>query len=270
MATQQLSEVVTKEQAEAFWESGYLRVPSVFSADEADDLADDLDLLISRWAFDTEWTGPWRQVLLDPELARTSRFRALHDLQRYSAAWSRAISNERLVAVLTALLGEDIEFHHTTMHVKPPESGQPFPMHQDWPFYPHADERYVDVLVHLDDTQHENGEIRFLPGSHKGGPLQHTTVADRTACTPHLSQHEYRLADTVAVPAQRGDIVCFNINTVHGSYLNSTLSPRRLVRMGYRHAGNAQLSGQSFGRPGIMVAGSRPRGVNQEPFSESI
>jgi ectoine hydroxylase-related dioxygenase (phytanoyl-CoA dioxygenase family) len=95
------------------------------------------------------------------------------------------------------------------------------------------------------------------------------TVADRTACTPHLRQDEYRLADTVAVPAKRGDIVCFNINTVHGSYLNSTRSPRRLVRMGYRHAGNAQLSGQAFGRPGIMVAGSRPRGADQRPFSEN-
>jgi phytanoyl-CoA hydroxylase len=269
MATQQLSEVITEQQAEAFWESGYLHVPAIFTDDEVDTLADELDTLIGRWAFDTEWTGPWREMLLDPELARTSRFRALHDLQLYSAAWSRAIRNERLGAVLTALLGDDVEFHHTTMHVKPSESGQPFPMHQDWPFYPHADNRYIDVLVHLDDTRHENGEIRFLPGSHTGGPLQHVTVADRTACTPHLRQDEYRLADTVPVPAKRGDIVCFNINTVHGSYLNSTRSARRLVRMGYRNPGNTQLSGQAFGRPGIMVAGSRPRAADQQPFSEN-
>ena len=69
--------------------------------------------------------------------------------------------------------GGPVELHHSTLHVKPPETGHPFPMHQDWAFYKHVDGRYVDVLVHLDDTRHENGEIRFLAGSHKQGALEH-------------------------------------------------------------------------------------------------
>jgi phytanoyl-CoA hydroxylase len=69
----------------------------------------------------------------------------------------------------------------------------------------------------------------------------------------------YRLADTVAVPARAGDVVCFNFNTVHGSYINTTDKPRRLVRMGYRHPDNAQLNGQSHGRPGLLVGGFRAR-----------
>jgi phytanoyl-CoA hydroxylase len=153
-----------------------------------------------------------------------------------------------------------VEFHHSTMHVKPPERGAPFPMHQDHPFYPHQDDRYVDVLVHLDDTGPDNGEIRFLPGSHRQGPLVHVTAgSDGTPCTPHFPPSEYRLEDTVPVPARRGDVVCFNINTIHGSYLNRTASPRRLVRMGFRHPANRQLSGQSMGRPGVMVRGVRER-----------
>ena len=93
------------------------------------------------------------------------------------------------------------------MHVKPPETGHPFPMHQDWAFYMHADDRYVDVLVHLDDTCHANGEMRFLKGSNKLGPLDHTTSfinanGEREVCTPQLSQTEYRLEDTEAVPAR--------------------------------------------------------------------
>lgn len=254
-------------QSASFWEQGYLRVPEVFSPEETDRLADELDLLMSRWAFDAPWTGPWREVLLDPELARVSQLRALHDLQLYSAAWARAVVNPRLVTVLTALLGPDVEFHHTTMHVKPAERGQPFPMHQDWAFYQHQDNRYVDVLVHLDNTCHDNGEIRFLAGSHQSGPLQHVTVSAGEPCSPHLPTDDYRLEDTVAVPARRGDVVCFNINTVHGSYLNTTRAPRRLVRMGYRHPSNLQLGGQALGRPGAVVAGIRPRAGGQAPFS---
>ena len=77
------------------------------------------------------------------------------------AAWMRAVTNPRLVGAMVDLLGEDVELHHSTMHVKPPSTGHPFPVHQDNAFYGHSDNRYVDCLVHLDDTCHENGEIRF-------------------------------------------------------------------------------------------------------------
>jgi ectoine hydroxylase-related dioxygenase (phytanoyl-CoA dioxygenase family) len=132
-------------------------------------------------------------------------------------------------------------------------------MHQDWAFYQHEDGRYVDVLVHLDDTNDQNGEIRFLAGSHKTGALEHVTQTADGPCSPHLPTDVYRLEDTVAVPAKRGDVVCFCIHTVHGSYLNKTPRMRRLVRLGYRDPANKQTGGQSLGRPGLMVAGRRQR-----------
>ena len=145
------------------------------------------------------------------------------------------------------------------MHVKPPGTGHPFPMHQDWAFYQHADGRYIDVLVHLDDTCHENGEIRFLDGSHKKGALEHITQTPEGPCTPHLPTDKYRLDDTIAVPSKRGDVVCFNIHTIHGSHINVTDLPRRLVRVGYRNPDNVQTGGQSQGRPGLIVRGYRER-----------
>ena len=259
--------VLSKEEVGHFRTQGYLHVADVYAPDEVAELAEDLDLLIDRWARSTAWTGPWREALLDADLAATIELRSLHDLRYYSAAWARATNNVKLAGVLQCLLGDAVELHHTTMHVKPPERGQPFPLHQDWPFYPHTDDRYVDVLLHLDDTSHENGEIRFLAGSHIGGPLQHVTVAGGAMCSPHLPTDKYRLADTTPVPARRGDVVCFNINTVHGSYLNTTSQPRRLVRMGYRHPDNAQLGGQAMGRPGVMVVGTKSRQHGQEPYS---
>jgi len=174
-------------QVDFYRENGYLRVPAVFSPEEMDELAEDLDRLIQDWSFEAAWTGPWRDAYLDRGLAGTIKLSALHDLQLYSAAWARAIVHPRLAAALGTLLGPAVEFHHTTMHVKPPERGAPFPMHQDYPFYPHADDRYVDVLLHLDDTSHDNGEIRLLAGSYKGGPLEHIVQdSDGHPCHPHL------------------------------------------------------------------------------------
>ncbi|MEO5511789.1 MAG: phytanoyl-CoA dioxygenase family protein, partial [Longimicrobiales bacterium] len=191
-----------------------------------------------------------------------------------SSHWARAVVKPKLCGAVADLLheGDDgggpVELHHSTLHVKPPETGHPFPMHQDWAFYKHADGRYVDVLVHLDDTRHENGEIRFLPGSHKLGMLDHVVKDPETGmgCTPHLPVETYRLGDTVAVPARAGDVVVFNILTIHGSHVNVTDRMRRLVRVGYRHPDNAQTEGQSKGRPGWLVWGRRERLGGQVQF----
>lgn len=258
--------MLTQTQIDFYNEHGYLHIPEVFSPIETDELADELDRLVQDWAFTSPgWSGPWRQAYMNPEVEQQSKLTAMHDLHLYSAAWMRAVTHANLVAALSQLVGPDVELHHSTMHIKPPQTGHPFPMHQDHPFYAHQDLRFVDVLVHLDDTCHENGEIRFLDGSHKSGPLEHITMTDEGPCTPHLPADQYRLEDTTPVPAKRGDLVCFNYCTIHGSYINTTRKPRRMVRVGYRHPQNRQVYGQSMGRPGLIVAGYRSR-VEDEPL----
>ena len=236
--------MLTQDQIAFYNENGYLHIPKIYSAEETQELSDEMDRLVADWAFTSPgWTGPWRQAYMDPETEKKSKLTAMHDLHFYSSAWARAVIHPKLVSSLCDLLGTNVELHHTTMHIKPPQNGHPFPMHQDNPFYGHMDGRYIDVLVHLDDTFHENGEIRFL--------------AD-----------QYSLEQTVPVPAKAGDIVIFCIDTIHGSYINQTKKPRRLVRMGYRDPQNRQIYGQSFGRPGIMVSGYRERMEGEKPFSQ--
>jgi ectoine hydroxylase-related dioxygenase (phytanoyl-CoA dioxygenase family) len=263
--------MLTNEQVKFYQEHGYLRIPAMFNAQEIEALSDEMDRLVQDWAVTNEgWTGPWRQAYMDAQTEKKSKLTAMHDLHFYSEAWCRAVTHPRLTEAMSDLLGPNVELHHSTMHIKPPETGHPFPMHQDNPFYAHENGRYVDVLVHLDDTCHENGEIRFLDGSHKQGPLEHITrLADGSPCTPHLPVDAYRLEDTIPVPAQRGDVVCFSIFTIHGSYINTTRQPRRLVRIGYRDPQNRQLEGQSLNRPSLMVRGYRERVANQELFPQS-
>jgi len=262
--------MLTQDQFDFYQVNGYLHISQLFSQAETDELADELDRLVEDWAFTSPgWTGPWRQAYMDPETEKQSKLTAMHDLHFYSAAWCRAVTHPRLTAAVSDLLGPNVELHHSTMHIKPPQTGHPFPMHQDNPFYGHEDGRYVDVLVHLDDTSHENGEIRFLAASHKQGHLDHITETAEGPCTPHLPTDQYRLEDTVPVPAKRGDVVCFSIDTVHGSYINQTKQPRRMVRIGYRDPENQQLYGQSHGRPGLMVRGYRTRQPGQELFKTS-
>ena len=263
--------MLTPTEIDFFWVHGYLRILKIFTAAEIDQMSNEMDWLIETWASRSPgWSGAWRQQYMDPETEKRSELIAMHDLSFYSESWMRVVTHDKLCDAMGNLLGADVELHHSTMHVKPPETGHPFPMHQDWAFYQHLDNRYVDVLVHLDDTCHQNGEIRFLDGSHKAGAIEHITQqADGSGCTPHLPTDQYRLEDSVAVPAQKGDVVCFNIHTVHGSAINQTKVSRRMVRLGYRHPENQQVGGQSLGRPGIMVRGCRQRQEGQSLFSNA-
>ncbi|MDP6037022.1 MAG: phytanoyl-CoA dioxygenase family protein [Candidatus Latescibacteria bacterium] len=263
---------LAENQVDFYHENGYLHIPQVFTADEIDTMADELDWQIETWANRSAgWSGPWRKVYMDEATEKQSKLIALHDLHRYSKAWCDAVTNDRLTGAIADLIGPNVELHHTTLHAKPPGTGHPFPMHQDWAFYEHIDGRYVDCLIHLDDTNDENGCIRFLAGSHKQGALKHVRqFPDGTRCTPHLPTSEYDLEDTVPVPAKRGDVVVFCIHTIHGSRINQTPQIRRMVRVGYRDPDNEQIGGQSKGRPGLLVQGRRDRYEGMMPNPTNV
>ena len=263
---------LSPEQVQFFADHGYLHLKGVFSPTETDRLAEELDWQIGTWANASPgWSGGWRQVYMDPETEKASKLVALHDLHRYSRAWCDAVCHPPLAGAVADLIGPNVELHHTTLHAKPPQTGHPFPMHQDWAFYKHVGQRFVDCLVHLDDTNDTNGCIRILDGSHRNGSLAHVeSNPDGSACTPHLPTDAWRLDDTVPVPASRGDVVIFHYHAVHGSRINQTDRGRRMGRIGDRDPENVQFAGQSKGRPGLMVWGRRPRSEGQQVFPTTI
>jgi ectoine hydroxylase-related dioxygenase (phytanoyl-CoA dioxygenase family) len=246
---------LTDEEASFYHQHGYLRLRQVFTPDEVAQLSDELHWIMDTFAAHGKgWTGAWRQQLMNTEEEQKSVLVTIHELQSYSAAWARAIVNRRLAESVADLIGPEVEFHHSTLHAKGPDFGAPFPMHQDMPFYPHADNRYVDAIVHIDSADEEGGCLKFLDGSHRLGPLEHIRVG-----SPHLPQDQYRIEDAVSCPAESGDVVLFSIHTIHGSALNRRPRWRRVVRVGYRNPHNRQTGGQAMGRPGIMVHGVRPK-----------
>src|SRR5205823_13413292 len=61
-----------------------------------------------------------------------------HNVQFFSAAFTRLLTDPRLVDPAAEIIGSpNVQLHHTKMFIKPPEKGAPFPMHQDYPYFPH-------------------------------------------------------------------------------------------------------------------------------------
>src|ERR1044071_7791031 len=105
-----------------------------------------------------------------------------------------------MLGPIEALSGKPMQQVASMLLIKPPETGQAFPPHQDAAYYAADQSDYIIAVLHLHPTTTENGALRFLPGSHTRGLLEHNRKGKA-----HLP--EYDITDLVEVCAQPGDLV---------------------------------------------------------------
>ena len=177
-----------------------------------------------------------------------------HDVQFRSAAFTRLLVDPRLTAVFTSLIGPNVQLHHNKMFIKPPERGSPFPMHQDYGYFPHRGVSMTAAILHLDSAPDIKGCVRVYPGSHKLGPLP-SFGQDH-----HVDVEQFPLASATPVEAEAGDLLVFNYLTVHGSGLNTSDEPRTTWLVQVRDPEDEPISEQHQSRgQGTMLAGVDPR-----------
>jgi phytanoyl-CoA hydroxylase len=251
--------MLTQSQIDTYHHDGYLKVEKLLSSAEVDELNQEMRWLIDEWWGEDSigWRGPWRKAYLDEDEQETTKAVFISNPHTYSATWSRILFHTGIVGALQHLIGRNIQWHHTVLHAKPPEKGTPFPMHQDFPFYPHDGPDFVDCLVHLDETPLESGALRVVPGSHKAGPIEHIT-GEHTR--PYLPPEIYHpdITDSVPIPANPGDVIFFSYYTIHWSDVNRTDQWRKSVRIGY-HTPETRPIGKPPEEPNnnLMVSGTK-------------
>ena len=211
---------------DAYARQGYYHARAVFSPGEVAELAAEYDRIVAQ-LLDSgdELNARWGNDAAMAELGASESV-VLHtnNVQQYSARWLRALSQERFLAAARALLGDDVVLHHTKLFQKPPAVGAPFPMHQDWSYFPTRDDTMLAGVVHLTDATDEMGCLRVYPGSHRVGRLPDSDGQRESA-----SLAPYPIAGAVPIEARAGDVVFFNYLTLHGSLPNRSARVRKTV-----------------------------------------
>lgn len=234
--------------------NGYLLVKGVFASDEVKEMRGAIDRMIERATSSAHnHNHLWRGDYTSEEDLKKRILCGYHNVEYNAACFTRASTHPNLVAVLTKLIGPNVQLHHSKMLVKPPERGAAFPMHQDYPYFPHADHTMLAASIHLDDADMENGCICVIPESHKTGPM--VTPEGRN----HLSPKQYTIDKGIPCPAQAGDVLFFNYLTIHGSGPNNSDRTRRNVLFQYRDPADLPTADKhvDWGQ-GLMVAGEDP------------
>ena len=221
---------------EFFGEQGYFLAKGVFSPESVRSLERDFDRIVQQLEasgedIDARWEGEYTDELD----GGVSRIIHTHNVQRYSATWLAALQDPRFLDIAECLLGPDIVLHHSKLFQKPPLEGAPFPVHQDWSYFPTRHDSMIAAIIFLSDAAAESGGLCVFPGSHKLGCMDNSAgraIGDAESSSLNSSAElaaKYPLEDGLAINAKPGDVVFFSYLTLHGSTPNRSNKNRKTV-----------------------------------------
>lgn len=218
---------LSDDQIEFFHKNGYVSGIRILSDAQIDQLRTELSLL-----FDPEHAGRelWHEYhsneSVDPDrvlfhaLGAWRASPGFHDL-----LWHRAFG-----IPASQLLGGSVRFWHDQLFCKPAEHGGVVAWHQDYSYWTRTKPMaHLTCWIGIDDATASNGCLQYIPGSHHWDLLPITGLAgDMDAIQAALSPDQWeRFQNPVAIELKAGEASFHHPLMVHGSYENSTTSPRR-------------------------------------------
>ncbi len=229
---------LTQEQIDQFWRDGFLAVHNVLEPDEVAALRHRTDSIILG-----DIPFPEESIQIEPELeaqnphgtARLTAVRKMWQLTRYDPFFAEYARHTRIVEVVVDLLGPDVKLYADQMLLKPPFHGSAKPYHQDSPYWPIEPMELVTCWMAMDDSTRENGCMRFLPGTHKLGLVEHHFL-EGTHIVPNGWEEMSKRPDEVAVELKAGSCTFHHSLVLHETSPNRSPHPRRAMTTAYMRA----------------------------------
>lgn len=134
--------------------------------------------------------------------------------------------DERLKAVILPKIGEVLESYEALLAsflVKEIGVGSETEFHQDPTFIDSFSYASANVWVPMQDTDHRNGNLRVIKGSHR---MVETMVVTPGCPTPYSSFRHLLDEFAIDIPLRAGQAVIVNHRTIHGATANMSDTER--------------------------------------------
>ena len=221
-----MPEVLTEAQINAYRETGYL----VLERHLPNEIMVDIRAEITR--FECEARGMTasndRLDLEDSHTPEHPRLRRIKLPHQTSPVVRELMYSDHILAPARDLIGPDLRLHTTKLNMKSAGYGAAVEWHQDYAFYPHTNDDILAIGVIIDDMESENGPLMVYPGSHKG-PVYDHHVDGVFAGAFNPQDVGLNPADAVELTGPAGSISIHHGRIVHGSALNTSDRPRRIL-----------------------------------------
>ncbi|QDU39792.1 Phytanoyl-CoA dioxygenase (PhyH) [Maioricimonas rarisocia] len=232
---------LSREQVEGYNRDGYVKPVPIFSQEEIDDIRSYFDELLERVIA----AGGDSYSISTAHL----KYGRVYDL----------LTDERIVAVVKDLLGDDVVGWGSHFFCKMPHDGKSVAWHQDASYWPLTPTRAVTVWLAIDDADTENACMRFIRGSHHYGHMTYrpSSSTEHNVLNQTIDNVE-QYGDPVDDELKAGEMSVHSDLLLHGSEANE--SDRRRCGLTLRYAAAEVHAHLGWNEKGVLVSGSDPRG----------
>lgn len=234
--------MLNQEQIAFYQTEGYLIVEDVLRQDELDEAQAIVEDFVEASRQVTQQDGHFD---LEPgHTAEAPKVRRLSSPVTYHPFFDQLMRDDRVLEVLSPLIGNAIRAQGNKLNMKPPEVGSPVEWHQDFAHYPHTNDDLCAIGIALDDATEENGCMMVVPGSHKGPILDHHQDGFFIgAISP--ARDNIDLSAAVPIAMKAGSLSVHHARTLHGSACNKSGHSRKLLLYQYAAVDAWPLGGVS-------------------------
>jgi phytanoyl-CoA hydroxylase len=223
--------MLTPDRVQSYRRDGYLLVENVLSASELATLRRVTDELVAASHAVTEHNHVYDlEPTHTPEAPRVRRIKEPHNAH---PAFRDIAFSRKIADILTPLIGPSgLRFQTGKLNMKSAGYGAAVEWHQDWAFYPHTNDDLLAIGIYLDDCGPDNGPLMVIPESHTWPIVDHHSGGVFCgAIDPAASGIDFSKA--VMLTGRAGSMTIHHVRMVHGSALNTSDRPRRLLLFQY-------------------------------------
>lgn len=248
---------LTTSQIKEYHENGYLILDGLFTEEEVQGLKDGIGKIDD---------SPTPNIIREENGTIRSFFAPHHRIKEFDWLYQQ----ERLVIPTQQLLHDpSIYLYQYKLNTKKAFGGGIWEWHQDYPFW-HIDDgvkqsQMLSVMVLLQDTDHAQGPLMFIPRSHKTGIAEFQPKAHLTDDTIDLEnslngdlkftvKNELikNMVDQAGIQSGIGSVgtaIFFHPNVYHGSNANMSPYDRNTAIMTYNVTSNVPEDRKEKNRP---------------------
>jgi ectoine hydroxylase len=181
--------------------------------------------------------------------------RSIYGFQNNSTFIEWLKSCSLIKEITQTLLGEQVYLHQTKVNIKNQNESSIWPYHRDFPFWKvfdhFPDNKFLNVVVYLDDVFEGSGELKVIPKSHNHflareaqdeqidysleGSASSDLLFSFSSDELEMFGSTYGIDSTIG---RKGSLLIFNPNLIHGSGNSSIDYSRKIMILTFNSCSN--------------------------------
>lgn len=143
--------------------------------------------------------------------------------------------DEAILKYVRQIMGDDLLMWNCHLYTKQPQTVNQVEWHQDSYYFPLYPKRSLTVWVALDNVDHDNGAMYYIPEKLEADLFHHAN-SDKLSFKYYIDESRIDISKQILNQRRSGQFSIHDFYTVHRSNINASDSPRSALIIRYAPA----------------------------------